>query len=108
VLGAHQAAVGDEVPHVGEALDVVQLVEQHQRQDLADAGNRLQPLIGLRIVDPSATNQVEFQGSNLFVEMLGQGEVALDATARARVGERRGDAFSIRRAAELLAEKRPA
>src|SRR5438309_825358 len=37
VLAAHQSGIGEELPGAVEAEDVVDLVKNHQRQDLADA-----------------------------------------------------------------------
>src|SRR5438552_9231352 len=51
LVGAtHQAGVAEEVADLGKPADVVNLVEQHQGQDLADAGDGAQPVEGVDVV----------------------------------------------------------
>src|SRR5271155_276234 len=42
VGAAHQARIAEEVANLGKAADVVDLVKQHQGQNLADAGHGTQ------------------------------------------------------------------
>ena len=46
----HQAAIGDKLLHTGETRDVVNLVENGQGQDLADAGDRAEQIEGVVIL----------------------------------------------------------
>ena len=50
MFALHESRVGQKVLHSREALDVVDLVEDRQRQDLADAGDRSKAMIRLGIV----------------------------------------------------------
>ena len=50
-LGAFdQAAIGHKILDPREAGDIMDLVEQHQTQNLADAGDGLEPVQGLCVV----------------------------------------------------------
>src|SRR5262249_1448580 len=49
VVARRQAGVGQELPRVVKALDLVHLVEQHQRQDRPDAGDGPQAMVCLRV-----------------------------------------------------------
>jgi hypothetical protein len=49
----------------------VQFVQQHQRQDLAHAGNALQPVIGLHVVHLGGAGQVELGFTDQFIELVG-------------------------------------
>ncbi len=78
-----------------ESFDVVDLVEDRQRQDLADAGNGAEPVKGLRVVLLGAANEMEFELGDDGVVELDQLEVDLEALARIGVGKPLGDAFSV-------------
>ena len=65
VLAAHQPAYDRKLPGLGEAGDVVDLVEQDQPQDRADAGDGPQQAEGDRVVDLGVLHQVPFQLGDL-------------------------------------------
>src|SRR5262249_24433755 len=50
VVATHQAGVGQQLPGAGEPADVVDLVKQDEGEDLADAGDGLQPVEGLHFI----------------------------------------------------------
>jgi hypothetical protein len=50
VGAADEAGIGEEVTGGREAADVVDLVKEDEGQDLADAGDGEQALVGLRVV----------------------------------------------------------
>src|SRR5262249_25799421 len=58
VGAADQPGVGQGLPHRGEATDVVNLVQEDEGQDLADAGHRAEAMEGLRIIYFSGPRQV--------------------------------------------------
>src|SRR5262249_15896416 len=70
-----QAGVAEEVADVGKAADVVDLVEQHQGEDLADAGQRLQAVVALHVVDLGSARQVQLDIAEQLVVAVDQGEI---------------------------------
>jgi hypothetical protein len=108
VGAAHQPGVGQELAGGAEAADVVDLVEQDQGQDGADAGDRAQPLVGLRVVHLGRPRQVQLQGTDLLVVGADQGQVGLGAVAHGGVGEAGGHVqfLAVGSVAELLGERR--
>src|SRR5262249_32261939 len=93
---------------LGEALDVVDLVQQDQGQHLADAGDRLQAGVGLGVVYLGGPAQVQLQPADLRVVGVDQGQIDLDGGANARVGEAggQGQAGAVLPVGELLGQCR--
>src|SRR5437867_1442640 len=60
VGAADQAGVAEEVADLRKPADVVDLVEQHQSEDLADAGDRTQPMERVDVVHLGGAGQVQF------------------------------------------------
>src|SRR5260370_13954861 len=59
LVGAtHQPGVGKELSDVLESCHVVQFVQEHQGENRADAGNRAQTVIGLRVIYLDRAGQV--------------------------------------------------
>ena len=92
LLGAlDEPGVGGEVLDAREAVNVVDLVEDRQGEDLADAGQgpEMEETAGVVFLDRSDDVQLEF--ANEPVEDLDEGEVRLDALADAGIVELLGD-----------------
>src|SRR5262245_7587754 len=108
VLAADQPGIAEEMTHVGKAADVMDLVKKDEGQDLTDAGNRLQPEIGLRIIDLGGTCQVQLHVAEQLVVLVDQGEIDLHRLVDAGIGEAVGDVqfLPIGGVAELQAEGR--
>jgi hypothetical protein len=87
----HQSRIRQEVAHRGKTVDGVDLIEQDQGEDLADARNREESVIGVAIIDLGVTMQVEFDGANLFVVPVDKGQVGLDAELHRGIRELLGD-----------------
>ena len=88
LLGAfHQPAVGHELLHPREAVDIVDLVEEHQGQDLADPRHRAQPVIGVDVMHLGGLSQVQLQLPEQPIVVVDQCQVALDALAHRGIGE---------------------
>src|SRR5262249_28009068 len=64
VSAADQPSVGQELTDLGETTDIVDLIEENQRQHRADAGDRAQAGVGLRIVHLGGPGQVQFDGAD--------------------------------------------
>jgi hypothetical protein len=75
----HQPTVRHEVLHPREAVDVMDLVEEHQRQDLADPRHRAQPIEGVYIVHLGGFAQVQLELTEESIVLVDQGQVRLDA-----------------------------
>ena len=68
-------------PTSGKRRDVVDLVEQDQAEDRADARDRAQEAEGHRVVDLGVLDQVQFQRGDLGVVVVDQGQVGGDRSA---------------------------
>jgi len=95
LLAAHDARVGEEILHAWESLDVVDLVEQDEREDLPDAWDRLQEREAVGVVLLGGPAEIEFQGGNLAIVKVDELEVDLDALACTGIVESLGDSESI-------------
>src|SRR5207248_4059466 len=84
---ANQAGVGQKLADLGKTADVVDLVQQDEGQDLADAGHRTQTMEGLRIVYLGGACQVQLDGADLLVVGVDQGQVEFDVLADAGILE---------------------
>ena len=58
-LGLHQTAVGNEILNRREARNVVDFIQKHQGQNLADARNRIQQMKCIRIVQLGMTQDFQ-------------------------------------------------
>jgi hypothetical protein len=95
-LGAgDQPRVGGEVLDAGEAADVVDLIEDGQGEDFADAGERLEPEEAVRVVLLHRADDVELEFPDEPVVDFDEGEVGLDALPDVGIGERVGDPRAI-------------
>jgi hypothetical protein len=90
----HEPAVGDDVLDAREAGDVLDLIEEHQRQDLADPGHGAQAGEGVDVVDLGGAGEVQVEVGQEPVIVVEQREVRLDALADRGVGKR--SATSVR------------
>ena len=95
VLALHEPRVGEETLDALEACDVVDLVEDRERQDLANARNRAKPVVGLGVVLLGPALEVKLQVTNDVVVLLDQREVDLHALAGVGLGEGLGNALAI-------------
>ena len=90
-----EAGVGGEVLDRGEAVDVVDLVEDRQGEDLADAGQGLEMEEAAGVVLLDGLDDVQLELANEPVVDFGEGEVSLDTLANAGVGKLLGNAITV-------------
>ena len=64
VIALDQAAVGKKVLNSGESADVVDLVEDRERQNLADPRDRAEAMEGVWIVSLGLADQMELELTN--------------------------------------------
>ena len=101
VFTLHESRIRQEILDALEAMDVVDLVEDRLRQDLADARNRPEPVIRLGIVLLGSSLEMEFELSDRGVVVFDEVEVDLHVLADIGIGKRLGDADSVRLVGEL-------
>ena len=94
-LRTDQPGIGAKPLHGSKAFDVVDLIQDRQRQDLADPGHRAQSVIVLGVVLLGAVFEVALEIPNQGVVALDQREVDLHTLAHIRLGKRLGDAFAV-------------
>jgi len=87
VLRRDQPGVREKMSHAGEAVDVVNFVEQHVREDLADSGDRPQQEPSLRIMHLGLPQNVQLQSLQQRVVMPDRFQVCLDVVPGALFGE---------------------
>ena len=73
-----KSGVGKKIPRPRKAADVVNFVQQHQCQNLADAGDAPQQVVAVWIVDFGRAGKVQLQPAELLVEVVDQCQVGLD------------------------------
>lgn len=96
VLALDQPGIGEEVLDSGEAVDVVDLVEDRHGEDLADAGDGPEAVEGIGIVLLGLVDQMELELANDVVLVLDQEEVDLHALPGIGFGKGIGDAHAVR------------
>ena len=84
----HQAGVRQKLPFRGKAADVVDLVKQHQAQDLAHARNRTQPIERVHL---DGAIQIQLDVADDFVQGIQEPEINLNVGADTGIGEALGD-----------------
>jgi hypothetical protein len=84
--------------------NVMDLVEDDQRQDLADAGHRAQAVEGAGVVLRGGAHDGELDLGEQRVIVVDQRQVQRDARPHARIGEALGDAGAVRLVRDLLLE----
>jgi hypothetical protein len=68
VSALHQPCVGDEVTDLWEAVDVVDLVENHEGEDFPDAGNSTKQMNGYGIMFGNVCIDLSFGSKDLLVK----------------------------------------
>ena len=74
-----QAAIGDEVLDCGEAVDIVDFVEENEAEDFAHSRDASKPIPAVDIVRFGLFDDVEFEGAEQLVVEVEKLEVDLDA-----------------------------
>ena len=83
----HQPRVGDEVTDPWEAVDVVDLVEDHKGEDFPDTGDGTKQVNGYGIMIRNLCIDLSFDGEDLCVKGVHECAVHLDGGTDHRVGE---------------------
>jgi hypothetical protein len=99
-----ETAVGDEILYPGEALDVMDFIEQHQTQDLADPRHRAQQVQRVRIMLLGRFEHGQFHVTEEVVVVANQGEIHVDALLHGRIGKPFGNPGAIGFVPELFAD----
>ena len=93
-------AVGDKILHTWEPGDVVDLVEEHETQDLPHSGDGLEDVVAVGIINPGVAGQVELDLFEVLIVDVDQAEVGFDALFNAVVGEALTKIFPVGRVPE--------
>jgi hypothetical protein len=99
-----ETAIGDEFLHAGEAADIMDFVEQHEGQDLADPWDRAQALEGLHIVLFGGLHDRPLKVREQAVVVVDQREVHLDALLDGGIRKALRHTNSVRFVGQLLAD----
>ena len=107
LLGAFdQSSIRRELLDAIKARDVVNLVENGQREDLADARHRAKPMKRVRIVAFGLADDGEFEIIDERIVLVDQRDVDLDALLHTRIGKVLHDPVTIGPIGELSPEDR--
>src|SRR5262249_52855644 len=87
VAAADQPSVGEKRADLGEAANVMNLVQQDQGQNLADAGYGTQAVKGLWVVHFGGPRKVQLQVGDLRIVGVDQSEIDSDVFLDAGIGE---------------------
>src|SRR6516225_8041787 len=91
LLRSNQPRVREKVSFVRETPDVMNLIEQHQCENLADTRDTLQQVVAVRGLDLDGTSQVQFYLADQLVECIQQTHVDVHAQSDTGVDEAAGD-----------------
>ena len=83
----HQSCVGDEVTDLWEAVDVVDLVEDHQGEDFPHAGDTSKQVYGHGIMFRNLCDDLSFDREYLLVKGVHECDIRLDTGTNHRVCE---------------------
>jgi hypothetical protein len=99
-----EPGIGGEVLDPGETVDVVDLVEDDEREDGPDAVDGPQEIEGVGIVVPGISEDVAFEIAREAIEMVDELEIDLDASSNVGVNELTGDTLSMDLVGDLFTE----
>ena len=98
-----QATVRSKVLHAGETFDLVDVVEQHEAEDLANARHGLQQGQGMSVMVFGRLDEREFSVAQQLIVLRDQCQVDLDGLVGSRVGKALGDPLTVGLVGNFLA-----
>jgi hypothetical protein len=101
-----EPGIGDEVLNAWESPDVVDLIENDEGEDLADAMYCAKEMEGIGVVPICGTQEIGLEPPYLFVQEIDELEVQLDALADTGVGELLDHPVAVDLVGDLTAELR--
>ena len=104
VAASNQSRVGKEVTDLRESLDVVDLIQHRHRDDPADAWDRFEQIVMVRLVDFGRLFEEPFEVADLHVVRVQHRDVGVNRKRDRRVGEAIGDSFAVAFVLQLLGE----
>lgn len=106
-LGAlAQAAIGGEILHPREAVDLMDFVQPHEAKDLADAGHGVQPIQGMGVMVFGSFEDGEFAIAQQLIVIGDERQIHFDALWHRWIGEALGDPVSVGFVGNVLADGR--
>ena len=104
--GFDQAAVGDEVTDGGETADIVDFIDHHQGEDLADAGNGAQQAEHHGVMVACLLEHLALELEENGVVDIEEHHVGFDALADHGIGEQLGQADAVGVSVDAFGEPR--
>ena len=101
----HQAAIGDEILHPGEAVDIMDFVAQHEAEDLADAGHGLQQIQGVGVVVLGGCDEASSRSREELVIIGDERQVDFDTFLYRGIGKALGHALTVGLVGDLFADR---
>ena len=98
-----QTTGGRKILYPREACDVVNFIEEHEAEDLADAGDRLQQIQGLGVMVLGGFDDSEFDVTPQIIIGGNEREIAFDALLHRWIGKTLRDPVAIRFLGDLFA-----
>ena len=99
-----EPGIRGEVLNAGEAIDVVDFVEDDEGEDGPDAVDGPQEIEGVGIVVSGISEDVAFEVAREPIEMVDEIEIGLDASSNVGVNELTGDTFPVDLVGDLFTE----
>src|SRR6266851_4603239 len=103
LLGAlHQTTRGDEILYARKAGDILNLIQNDQRENLPDPWHRLEASKGLHVVGFGTARNVEFDFPQELVIVIDEGDIDFNGLPYAGIGEVLFHSLAIRLVRQLL------
>ena len=102
----HQAARGEESLSPGEAVDIMDVIEPHEAEKLADARHGWQQREGVGVVVPGGLEEAEFDVAKERIVRGDERQIDLDALVHGGIGTAFGNAVTVGLGGDLCAHGR--
>jgi hypothetical protein len=99
-----QAAIGDKILHPGEPVNIVDFIEQHEAENLADARHGVEQIQGVGIMVLSGFDDGEFDVAQQRIVVRDEHQIDLDTFLHDRIGKARGNPVAVGFVGELFAD----
>jgi hypothetical protein len=102
----HQTTIRRDILPSREAVALMDLIEQHKAEDLADAGHRVQQIQGIGIMVLGGVDEGEFHVAQQFIVRPDERKIDVDAFVHRWIGTALGDPVSVGFVGDLFADGR--
>ena len=98
-----EATVGGKILHPREALNIMDFVEQHEAEDLADTRDRLQQIQGVGVMVLGRFDEAEFDIAQQIIIGVDEGEIDFNTFLYRRISKTLGDPVTVGFVGDLFA-----